>query len=63
MSDLRKEFTVGDDKLLYILKVDANLCNIYNFEQNQIYIFIAYFKRRLRLLWCSVFGQLGFNAL
>ena len=34
MSDLRKEFTVGDDKLPYILKVDANLCNIYNFEQN-----------------------------
>ena len=32
MLDLRKELTVGDHGLLYILKVGANVCSIDNFH-------------------------------
>lgn len=34
MLDVRKELTVGDHGLLYILKFGANVCSIDNFEQN-----------------------------
>ena len=63
MLDLRKELTVGDHGLLYILKFGANVCSIDNFEQNWIHIFIVYCKRGLKVLWYTILGQFGFNAL
>ena len=53
----KKGFDSGRSWLLYALKFDANVCNIYNFEQNEIHFFIVYLKRGLRFFWYRVFGQ------
>ena len=50
MLDIKKEFTVGVYKELYILKFVATTGNICNFEQNSIHIFVVFFKREFCFL-------------
>ena len=47
---MRKEFMVGYNKQLHILKFVATVGKIYNFEQNSIDIFAVFFKKELWFL-------------